>query len=153
MHSLEHAMGRVAELVVQARPPLPQELGRLAEVEERRAEVLEHDVVCRPEFAVANPFDILECAALGLRLGKKTVADMFRTAAAINDTAVLARAYMGYVESVRRVEPRLLAEIDIFACRGLVGGVDVVFKSVDGRCKISSVGAAVEKLVDRSSGR
>ena len=90
---------------------------------------------------------------LGLRLGKKTVADMFRTAAAINDTAVLARAYMGYVESVRRVEPRLLAEIDIFACRGRVGGVDVVFKSVDGRCKISSVGAAVEDLVDRSFGR
>ena len=85
---------------------------------------------------------------LGLRLGKKTVADMFRTAAAINDTAVLARAYMGYVESVRRVEPRLLAEIDIFAWRGRVGGVDVVFKSVDGRCKISSVGAAVEELVD-----
>ena len=90
---------------------------------------------------------------VGVRLGKKTVADMFRTAAAINDTAVLARAYMGYVESVRRVEPRLLAEIDIFACRGRVGGVDVVFKSVDGRCKVSSVGAAVEKLVDRSFGR
>ena len=88
-----------------------------------------------------------------LVVGKKTVADMFRTAAAINDTAVLARAYMGYVESVRRVEPRLLAEIDIFACRGRVGGVDVVFKSVDGRCKISSVGAAVEELVDRSFGR
>ena len=68
-------------------------------------------------------------------------------------TAVLARAYMGYVESVRRVEPRLLAEIDIFACRGRVGGVDVAFKSVDGRCKISSVGAAVEELVDRSFGR
>ena len=63
-----------------------------------RAGHLEHDVVCRPEFAVSNAFDILECAALGLRLGKKTVADMFRTAAAINDTAVLARAYMGYVE-------------------------------------------------------
>ena len=94
----------------------------------RRAGHLEHDVVCRPEFAVANPFDVLECAALGLRLGKKTVADMFRTAAAINDTAVLARAYMGYVESVRRVEPRLLAEIDIFACRGRVGGKEVVFK-------------------------
>ena len=150
IYRLEDAVRRVSELVVEARPPLPQELGRLAEVEERRAEVLEHDVVCRPEFAVANPFDILECAALGLRLGKKTVADMFRTAAAINDTAVLARAYMGYVESVRRVEPRLLAEIDIFACRGRVGGVDVAFKSVDGRCKISSVGAAVEELVDRS---
>ena len=72
---------------------------------------------------------------------------------AVGPTAVLARAYMGYVESVRRVEPRLLAEIDIFACRGRVGGVDVAFKSVDGRCKISSVGAAVEELVDRSFGR
>ena len=127
--------------------------GRVWVEHRARAGHLEHDVVCRPEFAVANPFDVLECAALGLRLGKKTVADMFRTAAAINDTAVLARAYMGYVESVRRVEPRLLAEIDIFACRGRVGGVDVAFKSVDGRCKISSVGAAVEELVDRSFGR
>ena len=123
--------------------------GRPANVNTRRISRL----VCRPEFAVANPFDVLECAALGLRLGKKTVADMFRTAAAINDTAVLARAYMGYVESVRRVESRRLAEIDIFACRGRVGGVDVAFKSVDGRCKISSVGAAVEELVDRSLGR
>ena len=127
--------------------------GRVWVKHRARAGHLEHDVVCRPEFAVANPFDILECAALGLRLGKKTVADMFQTAAAINDTAVLARAYMGYVESVRRVEPRLLAEIDIFACRGRVGGVDVVFKSVDGRCKVSSVGAAVEELVDRSRKR
>ena len=31
--------------------------------------------------------------------------------------------------------------------------VDVAFKSVDGRCKISSVGAAVEELVDRSRKR
>ena len=127
--------------------------GRVWVEHRARAGHLEHDVVCRPEFAVANPFDILECAALGLRLGKKAVADMFRTAAAINDTAVLARAYMGYVESVRRVEPRLLAEIDIFACRGRVGGKEVVFKSVDGRCKVSSVGAAVEELVDRSRKR
>ena len=44
-------------------------------------------------------------------------------------------------------------ERDIFACRGRVGGVDVAFKSVDGRCKISSVGAAVEELVDRGFGR
>jgi len=28
-----------------------------------------------------------------------------------------------------------------------------VFKSVDGRCKVSSVGAAVEELVDRSRKR
>ena len=40
MERLEDAMRRVDELVVQARPPLPQKLGRLAEVEERRAEVL-----------------------------------------------------------------------------------------------------------------
>ena len=127
--------------------------GRVWVEHRARAGHLEHDVVCRPEFTVANPFDIIECAVLGLRLGKQTVADMFRTAAAINDTAVLARAYMGYVESVRRVEPRLLAEIDIFACRGRVGGKEIVFKSVDGRCKISSVGAAVEELVDRSRKR
>ena len=40
MYRLEHAVRRVSHLVVQARPPLPQKLGRLAEVEERRAEVL-----------------------------------------------------------------------------------------------------------------
>ena len=37
---LEDAVRRVDELVVQARPALSQKLGRLAEVEERRAEVL-----------------------------------------------------------------------------------------------------------------
>ena len=40
MERLEDAMRRVDELVVQARPALSQKLGRLAEVEERRAEVL-----------------------------------------------------------------------------------------------------------------
>ena len=45
MQSLEGAMRRVSELVVQARPPLPQKLGRLAEVEERRAEVLGRELL------------------------------------------------------------------------------------------------------------
>jgi hypothetical protein len=40
MHCLEGSVRRVDELVVQARPALSQKLGRLAEVEERRAEVL-----------------------------------------------------------------------------------------------------------------
>ena len=40
MHCPKDAVRRVSELVVQARPPLPQKLGRLTEVEERRAEVL-----------------------------------------------------------------------------------------------------------------
>ena len=45
MERLEDAMRRVDELVVQARPALSQKLGRLAEVEERGAEVLGRELL------------------------------------------------------------------------------------------------------------
>ena len=47
MQRLEDPMRRVSELVVQARPALPQKLGRLAEVEERGAEVLGRELLRR----------------------------------------------------------------------------------------------------------
>ena len=47
MERLEDAMRRVDELVVQARPALSQKLGRLAEVEERGAEVLGRELLRR----------------------------------------------------------------------------------------------------------
>ena len=65
---------------------------------------------------------------------------MFRTAAAINDTAVgsPAVADMGYVNERPRAPRRAAAPRGdrYLACRGRVGGVDVAFKSVDGRCKM-----------------
>ena len=47
MQPLEDAMRRVSELVVQARPPLSQELGRLAKIKKRRAEVLGRELLRR----------------------------------------------------------------------------------------------------------
>ena len=59
MQSLEDAVRRVDELVVQARPPLPQELGRLAEVEERRAEVLGRELLRWRQWSVLlRPRDV-----------------------------------------------------------------------------------------------
>ena len=59
MQSLEDAVRRVDELVVQARPPLPQKLGRLAEVEERRAEVLGRELLRWRQWSVLlRPRDV-----------------------------------------------------------------------------------------------
>ena len=59
MHCLEDSMRRVDELAVQARPPLPQKLGRLAEVEERRAEVLGRELLRWRQWSVLlRPRDV-----------------------------------------------------------------------------------------------
>ena len=51
----EDAVRRVSELVVQARPPLSQELGRLAKIKKRRAEVLGRELLTTWSAAPNSP--------------------------------------------------------------------------------------------------